>query len=84
MRNREVVGLSLLAVLMIVGGLLWMLIAYQKYRTMNEEGYVKVRNRLGGEIEVVGHSLFACPTVILLGGITVAYYAWRLHQDGQI
>ncbi len=81
MRNREVVGLSLLAVLMIVGGLLWMLIAYQKYKTVDEEGYVKVRNRFGREIEVVGHSLFACPTVILLGGIAVAYYAWRVYQE---
>lgn len=81
MKNRDAVGLFLFALLMVVGGLLWMLIAYQGYKTMDEQGYVTIRNRLGREIKVEGHSLFACPTVILLGGVAVAYYAWRVYQE---
>ncbi len=80
-KNIDAVGLFLFALIMVIGALLWMLIAYQRYKTMDEQGYVKIRNRFGREIKVVGHSLFACPTVILLGGIAVAYYAWRVYQE---
>jgi len=79
MGSRDLFALSFA---LFVIGLLGFGFAVDTYSHRDSEGYVHFKRR-GTESATVAHFEFCFPTVFVLAGIGVGYWAWCLYQQGE-